>query len=455
MFWFLSSLSSSSSAINAFLSVTVVSVLPNLLLYLIPESVLVPQQDEKYRKKKRINWTNIMLCFAAGGLLGDVFLHILPHMLGSGHSHGHSQTAVGHSHEHSADHNYLQSAILMGKTGEGKSHHWEGISLQHQHEHNHEGEHDEHTHNSPSSVEKHDHHHNEHEEEEDHDHDHQHQEHHNHQQHLKTIKHDHDHHKNRAGREEHSRHSHEHNDHHHNHLEDKKHDHNHNHEHEDIDHQEHNRHNYDHGLKKQQRNPQHDSHDRHNHKHDEHRRLSSAATEQEKSKEHEGKSRWTGFHLDKNTLLQLMILLGFFIFLVAEKVANRCLTHDHSSSHSSHDNDKDHDKEKHDHGKSPGNKSTDSSNKEEEKKQQQQKNRTTNGKSKEEIVSFFQRVSAAGYLNLLADSMHNLTDGIALGAAFASSGGHAVGMATFISVVLHEIPHEVGDLSMLVQSGLR
>ena len=41
-------------------------------------------------------------------------------------------------------------------------------------------------------------------------------------------------------------------------------------------------------------------------------------------------------------------------------------------------------------------------------------------------------LSAGGYLNLAADSMHNFTDGIAIGASFV--GGKSVGIAMTLSV---------------------
>ncbi len=64
-------------------------------------------------------------------------------------------------------------------------------------------------------------------------------------------------------------------------------------------------------------------------------------------------------------------------------------------------------------------------------------------------------LKASGYLNITVDLLHNLTDGIAIGAAFASGkGGGSVGLATTLSVFLHEIPHEIGDYAILVQSGL-
>jgi zinc transporter 7 len=65
---------------------------------------------------------------------------------------------------------------------------------------------------------------------------------------------------------------------------------------------------------------------------------------------------------------------------------------------------------------------------------------------------------AGGWLNLAADSLHNFTDGVAIGAAFAvassgGGGGEGLGLATFLSVLAHELPHEVGDFAILVQQG--
>eukprot|EP00981_Chlorochromonas_danica_P006243 scaffold1319_cov204-Ochromonas_danica.AAC.10 len=64
------------------------------------------------------------------------------------------------------------------------------------------------------------------------------------------------------------------------------------------------------------------------------------------------------------------------------------------------------------------------------------------------------KLKAAGWLNLLADSMHNLTDGLAIGAAYAAGGGTGIAGATVLSVLFHELPHEIGDYTILVQNGL-
>lgn len=57
----------------------------------------------------------------------------------------------------------------------------------------------------------------------------------------------------------------------------------------------------------------------------------------------------------------------------------------------------------------------------------------------------------SGYLNLAADLTHNFTDGLAIGASFR--GGWGLGILTTMTVLLHEVPHEVGDFAILVQSG--
>ncbi|NXX48666.1 S39A7 protein, partial [Tricholaema leucomelas] len=60
-------------------------------------------------------------------------------------------------------------------------------------------------------------------------------------------------------------------------------------------------------------------------------------------------------------------------------------------------------------------------------------------------------MAASGYLNLAADLAHNFTDGLALGASFL--GGPGLGLVTAGTVLLHELPHEVGDFALLLQAG--
>ena len=60
-------------------------------------------------------------------------------------------------------------------------------------------------------------------------------------------------------------------------------------------------------------------------------------------------------------------------------------------------------------------------------------------------------IQIADYLNLAADFLHNFTDGLAIGASYLA--GNTVGYVTTFSIMMHEVPHEIGDFAILVQSG--
>lgn len=57
----------------------------------------------------------------------------------------------------------------------------------------------------------------------------------------------------------------------------------------------------------------------------------------------------------------------------------------------------------------------------------------------------------AGYLNLLANCIDNFTHGLAVGGSFLMS--FRLGALTTFAILVHEIPHEVGDFAILLQSG--
>jgi len=146
----------------------------------------------------------------------------------------------------------------------------------------------------------------------------------------------------------------------------------------------------------------------------------------------------------------LFIMLGFTVFFIADKLLrarhggdSHC--HSHSHGHSTKDklsDDEDnlddmatnglHQRKK---GKGGKSKSKDSNN----LKQQQEGGPLS-------------RLGAGGWLNLAADMMHNATDGLAIGVSFAS--GHGIGIATTISTLAHELPHEIGDYAVLIKNGL-
>uniref|UniRef100_A0A3P8Q8R6 Zinc transporter SLC39A7 n=1 Tax=Astatotilapia calliptera TaxID=8154 RepID=A0A3P8Q8R6_ASTCA len=114
----------------------------------------------------------------------------------------------------------------------------------------------------------------------------------------------------------------------------------------------------------------------------------------------------------------LWVLGGIIAFLVVEKFV-RLLKGGHGHGHShghSHEKDSDGEEEK-------------------EKKKKEKK----------------ENIKVSGYLNLAADFTHNFTDGLAIGASFLV--GPAVGTVTTITILLHEVPHEIGDFAILVQSG--
>ena len=58
-----------------------------------------------------------------------------------------------------------------------------------------------------------------------------------------------------------------------------------------------------------------------------------------------------------------------------------------------------------------------------------------------------------GTMNLVGDGVHNLIDGLIIGASYLAS--IPIGISTTIAVVLHEIPQEIGDFGVLVHSGMK
>lgn len=56
-----------------------------------------------------------------------------------------------------------------------------------------------------------------------------------------------------------------------------------------------------------------------------------------------------------------------------------------------------------------------------------------------------------GYMSLIADAFHNFLDGLLIGSAYMLS--IEVGIATTLAVILHELPQELSDFSILIHSG--
>jgi len=56
-----------------------------------------------------------------------------------------------------------------------------------------------------------------------------------------------------------------------------------------------------------------------------------------------------------------------------------------------------------------------------------------------------------GYLNLLANCIDNFIHGLAVASSFLTS--LKIGMITTFAILIHEIPHEIGDFAILLKSG--
>lgn len=129
----------------------------------------------------------------------------------------------------------------------------------------------------------------------------------------------------------------------------------------------------------------------------------------------------------------LCVLLGIIVFLIVEK-AVRIIKTDHHHLHVHSTVEKVEEKEKE--------KERESENK--DKKEESNKLVKMSEEPQDQI-------KIAGYLNLVADFLHNFTDGLAIGASYLA--GNNIGYITTFTILLHEVPHEIGDFAILIQSG--
>ncbi|PTU19874.1 hypothetical protein P175DRAFT_0258691 [Aspergillus ochraceoroseus IBT 24754] len=148
---------------------------------------------------------------------------------------------------------------------------------------------------------------------------------------------------------------------------------------------------------------------------------------------------------NRNLLLGLGIMVGFFTFVAMDKtlrIATGGEGHDHSHSHSH--------AEQETHAVTSGAESSNNT----ELKQRKSTKADSDSSSlvkEDEKDEINPSVKLGGYLNLIADFTHNITDGLAMSSSFYAS--PTIGATTTVAVFFHEIPHEVGDFALLIQSG--
>ncbi|RHZ63963.1 hypothetical protein CDV55_106915 [Aspergillus turcosus] len=148
---------------------------------------------------------------------------------------------------------------------------------------------------------------------------------------------------------------------------------------------------------------------------------------------------------NRNLLLGLAIMVGFFTFVAMDKtlrIATGGEGHDHSHSHSHAPTDSS------SHGTTTSS-TTSTANTELRKRKPEPS--TPAKQEPEDEKEINPSVKLGGYLNLIADFTHNITDGLAMSSSFYAS--PTIGATTTVAVFFHEIPHEVGDFALLIQSG--
>jgi zinc and cadmium transporter len=58
---------------------------------------------------------------------------------------------------------------------------------------------------------------------------------------------------------------------------------------------------------------------------------------------------------------------------------------------------------------------------------------------------------STAYSILVGDSLHNMVDGMVIASAFMTN--PTLGWVATLAIVLHEVPHEIGDFGILIASG--
>ena len=69
----------------------------------------------------------------------------------------------------------------------------------------------------------------------------------------------------------------------------------------------------------------------------------------------------------------------------------------------------------------------------------------------EHVPHYGECIQPIGYVNVVAEGFHNFIDGLLIGASYLVS--LQIGFGTTLAVLLHEIPHEMGNFGVLRHAG--
>ncbi|KAK0671127.1 ZIP zinc transporter-domain-containing protein [Cercophora samala] len=162
----------------------------------------------------------------------------------------------------------------------------------------------------------------------------------------------------------------------------------------------------------------------------------------------EDRARFVMVEPNRNLLLGVGILVGFMVFVGMDKglrIATGGQGHSHDHGHG-HGHGHKHGEEEESEGRATGVEG------EKGGLKKRKGGKEGGGEVKEEEKKEVNpSVKLGGLLNMIADFTHNITDGLAMSASFYAS--PTIGATTTVAVFFHEIPHEVGDFALLVQSG--
>jgi zinc transporter 7 len=152
----------------------------------------------------------------------------------------------------------------------------------------------------------------------------------------------------------------------------------------------------------------------------------------------------------------LGVLSGIVAFLCVEKLV-RIMKGGHAHSHSHappplEDKTKKEKEKKEDKKKKDDEKEDKKDKKKDDEKEDKKTADDTTDKKEVKEDEEEEEIKVHAYLNLAADCFHNFTDGLAIGASFLA--GESVGLITTFTILLHEVPHEIGDFAILIQSGV-